>query len=118
MLDNIIKNSMLYDFYGILLPHKQREIFSMYYHDNLSLGEIAEEYGLTRQGIHETIKRGENKLTDFESKLGLIEKYRREEGIVRKLTGEIDCLIREHKGDLSLTEKLVEIKDTMAGLNK
>ena len=118
MLDNIIKNNILYDFYGILLPRKQREIFSMYYHDNLSLSEIAEEYGLTRQGIHETIKRGENKMSDFENKLGLIEKYRREECIAERLTEKIDRLIRERKDDLGLAEKLTEIKDALAGLNK
>ena len=82
MLDNITEISILYDFYGVLLPPKQREIFRLYYEDNLSLGEIAAEYGLTRQGIHETVKRGEKKLRNFEAKLRLIHKFEKEEEII------------------------------------
>ena len=118
MLDNITEISILYDFYGALLPPKQREIFRLYYEDNLSLGEIAEEYGLTRQGIHETVKRGEKKLRDFEKKLRLIDKFKWEEEIIGKLKEDIDQLIRERETDPGLVAKLGQIKKKMIQLNQ
>ncbi len=83
MLDEIVKINILYDFYGELLPIKQREILRLYYEENLSLGEIGAEYGLSRQGIHETIKRAENKLLGFEEKLKLWQKHNNCEEILR-----------------------------------
>lgn len=106
MLDIIPEISILYDFYGVLLPPKQREIFRLYYEDNLSLGEIAKEYGLTRQGIHETVKRGEKKLRDFEKKLGLIRKFNEEKKIIDKLKQGIGQLIQTRKEDAQLISEL------------
>jgi predicted DNA-binding protein YlxM (UPF0122 family) len=113
MLDAIAEISILYDFYGSLLPPKQREIFRLYYEDNLSLGEIAEEYGLTRQGIHETVKRGEKKLRDFEKRLGLIRKFNQEKQTVDKLKRDIDQLIQKRKEDVQLILKLEQIAREM-----
>lgn len=113
MLDAIAEISILYDFYGALLPLKQREIFRLYYEDNLSLGEIAEEYGLTRQGIHETVKRGEKKLRDFEKRLGLIRKFNQEKQTVDKLKRDIDQLIQKRKEDVQLILKLEQIAREM-----
>ncbi|NLT47554.1 MAG: sigma-70 family RNA polymerase sigma factor [Clostridiales bacterium] len=118
MLDNITEISILYDFYGVLLPPKQREIFHLYYEDNLSLGEIAEEYGLTRQGIHETVKRGEKKLREFEAKLRLIHKFEKEEEIIEKLKKDIEQIIYVHKEDSELTAKLEQIKERITKLNQ
>lgn len=118
MLDNITEISILYDFYGVLLPPKQREIFRLYYEDNLSLGEIAEEYGLTRQGIHETVKRGEKKLRDFEAKLRLIHRFNKEEEITEKLEKDIEQLIYERKEDPELTARLEQIKARIVKLNQ
>lgn len=118
MLDNIIGINMLYDFYGDLLPQKQREIFKLYYGDNLSLGEIAEDYGLTRQGVHETVKRGEKKLKDFEAKLGLVEKYEKGESILEKIKIDIEELIAARKDDLDLVSKLGEFAEMISRLNQ
>lgn len=118
MLDSITEKSILYDFYGVLLPPKQREIFRLYYEDNLSLGEIAEEYGLTRQGIHETVKRGEKKLRDFETKLKLIGKFEAEEEIIEKLEENIEEMIGEVKADSKLAAKLQQLKKSLAKLNQ
>ncbi|MGI6734393.1 MAG: YlxM family DNA-binding protein [Anaerovoracaceae bacterium] len=113
MLDIIPEISILYDFYGVLLPPKQREIFRLYYEDNLSLGEIAEEYGLTRQGIHETIKRGEKKLRDFEKKLGLIRKFKQEKQIIDEMKENIRQLIQMRKEDVQLISELKELVKEM-----
>lgn len=62
--------SILLDYYGPALTEKQREILTLYYDEDLSLAEIAETYGITRQGVRDAIKHGEATLTDLESKLG------------------------------------------------
>lgn len=66
---------MLYDIYGEMLTEKQRNFISYYYNDDLSLAEIAENEGITRQGVRDAIKRAENQLYDFESHLGLKSRF-------------------------------------------
>ena len=67
--------SILMDFYGQLLTEKQLTALDMYYNSDLSLSEIADETGISRQGVRDTIKRGEKQLLEFEEKLGLAEKF-------------------------------------------
>ncbi len=64
--------STLLDYYGMLLTDKQREAIEYYYNDDLSLGEIAAIYNITRQGVRDSIKRAEAVLTEAEEKIGLI----------------------------------------------
>ncbi len=68
--------SNLLDFYGGLLTDKQRETVEYYYNDDLSLGEIAENLGISRQGVRDSIKRAETVMIDMEEKLGLVKKTR------------------------------------------
>ncbi|RJQ40841.1 MAG: putative DNA-binding protein [Nitrospiraceae bacterium] len=70
--------AMLYDFYGSLLTDKQQEILSLYYEQDLSLGEIADEFSISRQAVHDILKRSEGILEGYEEKLGLVKKYRSE----------------------------------------
>ncbi|MEG0229659.1 MAG: putative DNA-binding protein, partial [Oscillospiraceae bacterium] len=67
--------SLLLDFYGQLLTEKQKQVMEFYYNDDLSLSEIAENEGITRQGVHDAIKRGESILKETEEKLKLAEKF-------------------------------------------
>jgi predicted DNA-binding protein YlxM (UPF0122 family) len=67
--------SMLYDYYGELLTDKQKELFDLYYNEDLSLAEIAEHAGISRQGVRDAIVRSETILRDTEDKLGLVKKY-------------------------------------------
>ncbi len=69
--------SVLIDCYGELLTEKQRTLIQYYYNDDLSLSEIAENEGITRQGVRDAIKRAESQLYELESKLGFLEKQRR-----------------------------------------
>ena len=69
--------SYLMDFYGNLLSDKQREIMQMYYQEDLSLSEIASEFGITRQGVRDNIVRAEKELNNYESSLGLWKKFSR-----------------------------------------
>ena len=69
--------SVLLDFYGPALTEKQRAILTEYYDEDLSLAEIAENFGITRQGVRDIIVRAEKTLEDIEEKTGLIQRYHR-----------------------------------------
>ena len=70
-----IELAYLYDFYGELLNEHQRQIFEDFVLNDLSLGEIAAEEGISRQGVHDLVKRCSKKLQDYEDKLHLVAKF-------------------------------------------
>lgn len=72
-IDDITRQSLMYDFYGELLTKRQRDIMTFYYEENLTLSEIAEEFSISRQGVHDALKSAEKSLTNYEEKLGLVE---------------------------------------------
>ncbi|OEF98567.1 putative DNA-binding protein [Desulfuribacillus alkaliarsenatis] len=98
MLDRTTRANLLYDFYGTLLSEKQREFFELYYHDDWSLGEIAEKYQVSRQGVYDNIKRSEKALEDFESKLGLYNAHCNKEKIYIQIRTLIEA--SELKNDI------------------
>ena len=67
--------TMLFDFYGELLTERQREFFDLYYNEDLSLAEIAENSGISRQGVRDVIVRAEAAMQEVEDKTGLIRRY-------------------------------------------
>lgn len=77
--------AVLLDFYGDMLTEKQREFLEYYYNDDFSLSEIAENEGITRQGVRDAIKRAETQLFDMESKLGMAKRFQE----LREGLGEI-----------------------------
>lgn len=83
--------SLLLDFYGEMLTDKQRDMMELYYNEDLSLGEIAETQKITRQGVRDSIKRGEMQLSEFENKLRLVGKFQR----YSELLGQIEEHARE-----------------------
>lgn len=78
MLEKIPWINLLNDFYGQLLTKRQQDYMELYYGQNLSLGEIAAEFNVTRQAVHDTLKRAEQLLNEYEAKLGLVEKFNNE----------------------------------------
>ena len=76
--------SMLYDFYGSLLNESQNEIMALYHEDNLSLSEIAEEIGQTRQAVHYNLRKAEKALQSYEEKLGLVASYKENRQLAQK----------------------------------
>ena len=82
--------SMLYDFYGSLLSEARREVMAMYHEDNLSLSEIAEELGQSRQAVHYTLKKAEKALEAYEEKLGLIAAYEKNQALAKEALGIIE----------------------------
>jgi predicted DNA-binding protein YlxM (UPF0122 family) len=76
MMRKDLNISFLLDIYGRFLSEKQRELTEYYYNDDLSLSEIAENEGITRQGVRDAIKRAETQLFDMEKKLGMASRAR------------------------------------------
>lgn len=74
-LIKIVEQSMLYDFYGELLNEHQKKIYEDVVFNDMSLTEIAKEEGISRQGVHDLIKRCDKILRDYEEKLHLVEKF-------------------------------------------
>jgi predicted DNA-binding protein YlxM (UPF0122 family) len=77
-MDDLYKISMLLDFYGQMLTKRQYEILDLHYNSDYSLGEIAEELDISRQGVYDNIKRGKAALFDMEDKLGLVSRFSRQ----------------------------------------
>lgn len=74
-MERIVEQGLLYDFYGELLTEHQKKIYEDAVFADLSLGEIADEYGISRQGVHDLIKRCNAALQEYEEKLHLIQKF-------------------------------------------
>ena len=72
MEDSRLNRSILLDYYGELLTEKQRECFDLHYNEDLSLSEIAEQLGISRQGVWDNIRRAESAMQEMERKTGLI----------------------------------------------
>ena len=81
MLEETFDISVLYDFYGPLLTEKQQRFVDLYHNENCSLTEIAEETGVSKQAVSEGLKRAEKALMNYEEKLGLAARWKREHGI-------------------------------------
>ena len=77
--------SVLYDFYGDLLTDKQQEVIELYYNEDLSLAEIAAHSGITRQGVRDSIKRGETQLREMEDRLGLAKRFDEIKGLLSEI---------------------------------
>ncbi len=75
MEDKKVHMALLFDFYGDLLTEKQRRLFDLYHNDDLSLSEIAELEGISRQGVRDGLVRAENLLQETEEKTGIIRRY-------------------------------------------
>lgn len=76
-MEKIVQQGLLYDFYGELLTGHQKEVYERVVYENLSLGEIADEMGISRQAVHDLIKRCDNILEKYENSLGLIKRFDR-----------------------------------------
>ena len=113
MFDKIAEVSLLYDFYGELLTSRQREVMQLYHEENLSLSEIASEFSISRQGVHDALKNAEKSLYEYENKLGLVEKFEKTHAAVMEIDHKLEELIQEHEKNPELVGKLNNIKSVI-----
>lgn len=109
-MDNTIMRTMLFDFYGDLLTEKQREYYDLHYNSDLSLQEIAEQSGVSRQAVWDIIRRAEQSLNEFEDKTGLVARAVRR----RKAVEELEALIAglpESAEKAEMLKKTAELND-------
>ena len=118
MVEKMYEISMLYDFYGQLLTENQRSILESYYEDNFTLGEIAQEKGISRQGVHDTVRKAEKSLHHYEEKLGLVELFRQREADIERADAAIDAIITEHAADTELVAGLTGVKNILSKLEE
>lgn len=74
-MEKFVERTLLYDFYGELLTERQRQVYENVVLEDYSLSEVAEELGISRQGVHDMIKRCDKALADYEGKLHLVERF-------------------------------------------
>lgn len=118
MFDEITKINLLYDFYGKLLTKRQKEVMMLYYEENLSLSEIAIEFGISRQGVHDSLKNGEKALYEYERKLGLVEKFAKTQNAVKKIDETIEGIVKDIDSEDKIKIELLKIKAIIDNLDE
>ncbi len=121
MVDDIARASLLYDFYGALLTEKQREVMALYHEENFSLSEIAKEYNISRQAVHDTLKKAEQALAEYEQKLGLIDKLLAREEAIGRIEKEIDGLEEAVRGtdhEKQIDDSLCRIRNIIESIEE
>ena len=104
-MEKIVEQGLLYDFYGELLTDHQKKIYEDVVFADLSLSEIAQEYGISRQGVHDLVKRCNSILQEYEDKLHLIRKFltiREKIKEIEKLAGDEQLTRRELTEEIRL----------------
>ncbi|MEE1038514.1 MAG: YlxM family DNA-binding protein [Eubacterium sp.] len=117
MFEEITRVNLLYDFYGNLLTKRQREVMYLYHEENYSLSEIADEFQISRQGVHDALKNAEKSLNDYEEKLGLVDRFDKTEKVINEIDNTIDKIVKEDI-DKNIKEKLLNIKTMIDGINE
>ena len=92
MLNKVLRVGQLYDFYNALLTDKQRDCLNMHYLQDLSLAEIADEFGVSRQAVHDILRRAEQTLEEYEKKLGLAARYYDERRLIAAVVSSLGQL--------------------------
>jgi hypothetical protein len=103
-MDKILEQALLYDFYGELLTEHQKEIYEQFVLDDLSLSEIAESEGISRQGVHDLVRRCQKALEGYEAKLHLVEKFL----AVKEKVAQIDKVLEEWEQEKEKPKEIIE----------
>ena len=106
---------MLFDYYGELLTARQREYYDLHYNDDLSLAEIAEQNGTSRQAVWDTIRRAEQTLREFEEKTGLIRRAEERQAVLKHAKAELVRLAAMTRGEASAL--CTQLAETLSGLD-
>ena len=111
-MEKNVKISMLLDIYGKLLTEKQYFLLDDYYNQDLSLSEIAENQGITRQAVRDNLKKGENKLLEYEEKLEVMKKTLIQEEKIAAILSKISK-IRNNATDKEVAKVLEDVKNKL-----
>ena len=110
------KMSLLLDYYGALLTEKQKTYFDLYYNQDLSLSEIAEQEGISRQGVHDAITRTEAILSDMEQATGCVARDRQLRSAVQEISSAAQALLQNE--DPSVRENAARILSAVSSVKE
>lgn len=116
-----VEVAMLLDVYGEVLTEKQRDIIDLYYNEDMSLGEIASNLGITRQGVRDFLLRGEATMYDLEEKLHFLRRRAESEASIRSMQENCDKIDRYNEQFVyspQLRSALREIKEQIDELSR
>ncbi len=108
MKDQAYRMALLFDFYGEMLTDRQKEFYDLYYNEDLSLGEIAENYDMSRQGVRDAIVRAEATLNELEEKTGIIRRFQAQTRQLAQLS-ELTAAARKANSDPTVEDYLRRI---------
>ena len=122
-MERIFEQTLLYDFYGELLTEHQQKIYEDAVYNDMSLSEIASDYGISRQGVHDLIKRCDRILQGYESKLHLVEKFTGAKEKIREIEQltQLENMISDDKNtqdEITITRRMQRIKELSGELMK
>lgn len=121
MKNQAYRMAMLFDFYGDILTPRQREFYDLYYNEDLSLAEIAENYGITRQGVRDVIVRAEAAMTELEDKTGIIRRFHKMQeqlAELEDLLGQVQALSERRGPDEELERRCARMHEILTRLKQ
>ena len=119
MKNQAYRMALLYDFYGDILTDRQKEFYDLYYNEDLSLSEIAENYGISRQGVRDVIVRAKGTLNELEDKTGIIRRFHVMQDQLKEVQAAVDAIAKRnaeyHQDDEveALTGRITAILDKL-----
>lgn len=105
MDDKTFEMTMLYDFFGDLLTDKMKLYFDLYYNNDLSLSEIAEQTGISRQGVRDNIMRAQRQLREYEEKTGIVARFIKMQDDISSITHDLNRIIELSDGEVNSIAK-------------
>ena len=121
MKNQAYRMALLYDFYGDMLTDRQKEFYDLYYNEDLSLAEIAENYGITRQGVRDVIVRAEAVLTELEDKTGIVRRFLRMKEQFARMEEAVAAIARRNEDrwqDEELEGQCARLRAALAQLER
>lgn len=115
-LEKMVRTGLLYDFYGGLLTDKQRRAMELYYLENWSLAEIAEDEGVSRQAVYDLLHRSAHTIEDYERKLGLLDRFQKQQAVLAEIQQKIAAIITGGSTNDPHFQLLADIEQQITGL--
>lgn len=116
-MERLVRTGLLYDFYGGLLTEKQQRVMELYFLEDWSLAEIAATEGVSRQAVHDLLQRSEKTIEEFETKLGLLERYSRQRALLTDIGDQLQIILTKTvEPNTPLYRELFQVKERVLRL--